>query len=295
MMISRTTRIKFWRGDQIAYTAAMFKSILFILFTATAAVAQQSDGSLESLEGSPFSAQWTAVGRVMVDNRAFCTGTLIEPHLVLTAAHCFFDHETGEKFENNIFFQAGLNNGRAITTRKAERIAIDQDYRVFDEDWVNQYGNDIALIKLDDPILRSDILPFEVYHRPRVGDAVTVVSYARNREDSPSIQSPCHVLERDRDSLMLTCDSDPGASGAPVFMLSDGRYKVVSIINAGGELPERKVSLSVILGAGLDILRNQLAATPSKSLTVTPNGQSLAEQLGRTNSLQDRFITAPSN
>ena len=43
---------------------------------------------LETLSTADASKGWEAVGRINIGRSAFCTGTLISPVLVLTAAHC---------------------------------------------------------------------------------------------------------------------------------------------------------------------------------------------------------------
>lgn len=272
----------------------MFRLILILCIFATGAWAQ-GDAPLTRLDDSVAASAWTAVGRVNVGRSGFCTGTLIEPTLVLTAAHCFYDQNTGAWTGDTVEFLSGLRNGVAVARRDALRVVIDQNYQFDDPNWRRQMGHDLALIELEQPITQLDIKPFEIFHRPRSGDPVAVVSYAAGRDRSPSIQEPCYVMERMGTNLMLSCDIDHGASGAPVMVLSDGRHKVVSVITAMAEIPEQKVAISVTLGSALEVLRVQLAQAVVESHTITNTGQSLAEQLGRTNSLHDSFIPAPSN
>ena len=67
------------------------KSAFGVLLAATvtfaaSAVAQESD--LRSLDTSDAGRGWEAVGRISIGSDSFCTGALIAPDLVLTAAHC---------------------------------------------------------------------------------------------------------------------------------------------------------------------------------------------------------------
>jgi V8-like Glu-specific endopeptidase len=217
------------------------------------------DAEMVSLQTADDSRGWDAVGKLILSGRGFCTGALIEPHLVLTAAHCLYDKQTGVQMRpEDIQFQAGWRNGRAVAYRSVTRAVTHPDYRYGGSDKLERVTADLALLELSQPIRLPSILPFETGATPVEGDAVGVVSYAQDRAEAPSIQEACVVLAGRRDTLVLSCNVDFGSSGAPVFSTVDGVTRVVSVISAKAEVNGRKVALAVPLAAPLQALHEAL-------------------------------------
>ena len=76
--------------------------------------ARADDAAMVSLQTADDSRGWDAVGKLMLGDHGFCTGALIAPQLVLTAAHCLYDKTTGVQMRpEEIQFYAGWRNGRA--------------------------------------------------------------------------------------------------------------------------------------------------------------------------------------
>ena len=69
--------------------------ILLFLITLGFATGAAADGGLFSMQSREDGRNWEAVGRLELAGKAFCTGALIAPDLVLTAAHCLYDPTTG--------------------------------------------------------------------------------------------------------------------------------------------------------------------------------------------------------
>lgn len=222
----------------------------------------QDEAPLRSLATADATRGWEAVGRIDIGDRGFCTGALIAPDLVLTAAHCMFDQKTREAIDPSEFkFLAGWRNGRAAAYRGVKRAMAHPDYVYEGRDRIDRVPYDIAFLELDQPIRLPSIRPFNTGVDPAAGEAVGIVSYAMDRSEAPSIQDLCHVLGNEPGMTILSCDVDFGSSGAPVFEMIDGEPKIVSVVSAKAEMGGKKVALGSEMERPLAELRAAYAAS----------------------------------
>ena len=257
-------------------------SLAFLVFLPLATAAED-DSPLKSLTTGNQSRGWEAVGRLDIAGRVFCTGALIEPDLVLTAAHCMYDGESGRRYDpRDIEFRADWRNGRASAYRSVRRAIPHPDYQYDGVDRSSRIAFDLALLKLDRPVRDDRIRPFSTYGRPRKGAEVGVISYAHDRADSPALQELCYVLARRSGTLILSCEADFGSSGAPVFSIGDdGVARIVSVISAKANLNGRNVSLGTSLEGPLTDLRALMAAEEAQLAAEPPKVRVLKSDHGR--------------
>ena len=234
-----------------------------LLAVGTTVQAASAEAALKTLRTLDDVRDWQAVGRLDVADRAFCTGALIAPDLVLTAAHCMYHPVTGRPVAaRDLKFRAGYRGGRADAERVAVAYVAHPGFDIEGPDTSDRIAADLALVRLARPV-PDRIAPFETASRPRKGAEVGVVSYGGSRADSPSLQETCHVLARRRGMLMMNCQVEQGSSGAPVFVVGpDGRAQIVSVISSFTEIRGRPAALGTDLEKPLAVVHDLLVTAP---------------------------------
>lgn len=228
----------------------MTRALIFLILLVLMSGPGRSEGAspLKVLMTGDDSKGWHAVGRLNIGRNGFCTGSLIAPDLVLTAAHCLYDRESGVRIADDaVEFLADWRNGRASAYRQITRSFVHPDFALSHDNFAARVAHDLALLELDQPIHNTSITPFATSGGPQQGTEVGVVSYAQDRADSPSLQEVCHVLAQQGGSLVLSCSVDFGSSGAPIFVMENGVPAIVSLVSAKASVRGKPVALGTSL------------------------------------------------
>lgn len=175
---------------------------------------------------------WTAIGLVNAAGyrgKASCTGTLIAPDLVLTAAHCAGDIAGTSK---NRHFVAGWDRGSFAAHRLSTDIFVHPKYANAVGDEKFQY--DVAVIRLKTPIQAGKVTPLDPNGAAalRVGE-LSILGYHRKRPNVINGRFDCNT---DPDTtpqvVVLDCEVISGNSGGPVLASIGQEWAVVAVVSA---------------------------------------------------------------
>ena len=223
--------------------------------------AQAQTSKLRKLGTQNDALAWQSVGRLDIGGHGYCTGTLIAPDLVLTAAHCVYRKSDGEMVKpSGLTFQAGLTEGQAAAQRVVAQIEAHVGYKPADGYNFDNIRYDIALVRLAEPIPTSELDPFAVFSGIMPQGPVSVVSYGRGRSEVLSRQNQCEVVGRRQGLIAMDCDVTFGSSGAPVFTHLNGRGQIASVISGGGTYGNKEVAYGMALPQLVSDLKRQMRA-----------------------------------
>jgi protease YdgD len=211
---------------------------------------------------------WAAVGRLNRASGGFCTGTLVAPDVVLTAAHCLYDTRTRRQIAaKDIHFVAGYRRGGYLAHSVARRVVGAETLRFTDRGGTTNAFDDWALLLLDapmsiEPVPVRPLATLEQSEGAAAAPRLMVAGYSQDRPHLLSLHEGCKIVDRlsaDR-VLVHTCDATHGASGAPLIMRSADGYFVVGIIKGSIHILGDERGIAVHSRAFLDALERLRAA-----------------------------------
>ena len=215
---------------------------------------------------------WDAIGQVNVagfDRVDICTGTLTSPNLVITAAHCVMNPWKKIPYLlDDIHFVAGVRGETFKGHAKARCLHFLRNYKFVPPDKISpempsevrieSFATDAVAIVLDRTLgVTPAPLAENVTLRPDL--PLVHVAYPLDHRFMPWVHRGCHLLQPDPELRVWfnDCDTFPGSSGGPVFVLdTDGTPKLAAIMVGGSEGEADDANIALPLPEWIELTGN---------------------------------------
>jgi len=218
---------------------------------------------------------WDAVGQVNVagfDRVDICTGTLTAPNVVMTAAHCVMNPWKKIPYRlDGIHFVAGVRGETFKGHAKARCLHFPNGYKFVPPPKINpempaqeapieSFLDDVVAIVLDRKLGVAPA-PLAEGLTPRPDLLFVHVAYPLDHRFMPWAHLGCHLLLPDPELRLWfnDCDTFPGSSGGPLFVVGpDGTPRLAAIMVGGGEDSDSESNIAVPISEWLELTRNTM-------------------------------------
>ena len=173
---------------------------------------------------------WHAVALIEAEEVGLCTGAMVAPALVLTAAHCLKD-AAGTALLPPARLRVTI--GGVAARGVALRIGAGFD-PVREAPW----ASDWALVALNAPIGADRVLPL-MRETPAEGSILSLPGFQRNAPGALLVDPACRYLGLRRiegEGVMLAhdCAGTTGSSGGPLLLRgADGHFAIIGVQSKG--------------------------------------------------------------
>jgi protease YdgD len=175
---------------------------------------------------------WSSLGRVNRAIGGYCTGALVAPHWILTAAHCVYNFDDQHwAIPGDIHFVAGYDRGQYAGHAIGKRFILPSNYHGAAADSPVEMAHDWALVELDHDLPQRPI-PIARQEISLAGGpvAVTVAGYSGDFSEVLTADRTCHVIGQAEPKLWVhNCDATFGASGSPLLVVNGDKVEIVGI------------------------------------------------------------------
>ncbi len=198
-------------------------------------------------------APWSALGRVQTELGGRCTGTLVAPDRVLTAAHCLVARRTARLVQpGSVHVLLGYHLGAWRVHARVARFTIGPGFTP----GAGPAGADWAVLHLAVPMPDAQpVLPL-LAEPPAPGSPLMLGGYQQDRPEVLMADAGCRAIGLRRALsghvvLLHGCAGTRGASGAPVLAPAPGGgwgVAGVAVAVAAGQAVGQAVPASAISG-----------------------------------------------